>query len=354
MRNQYERQITIDHWVMQVRDIEKIYNFIRSRIERSGIFDPAEIPPTSLGVKLRSGDSINYENFKEFETDLDRLRGLMQQSESISEFHMGSSFVITAVVLSQLLIYSTNRRPLHAYIQNMVGAHKKIEIQKESNNKIGQLLNFGYFRNAQLSVKYLLSQKNIGKTQVPRDIKKIPDYNAPFTIENGATLLAARYNFKHALELSMKSLFSIGEKAIPKGHDLKILLNKMKKELLNHSILTKSFEAWEWLITEYSSKDRFTPNDEKNELDRYIFNQTGATFPYQEIYRVTRRDLQLFLKDIETAKQLFHKMEAEYQFIKYCKKFSLDPELNNSSKTSISKLSNGRYITKMKSNATNK
>jgi len=217
------------------------------------------------------------------------------------------------------------------------------------NNKIqvGVLLNLGYFRNAQLSVNFLLSQRNIGKTPFSRWIKKAPNYIPPFDIENGAVFLAARFNFKHALELSMKSLFLTAQKTIPSGHDLEKLCNEMKKELLNKAILKQSFEAWEWLIREYSINDKYTPKDAQNQLDRYMFDTNGKQFPYKNIHSVTRKDLKRFLIDIKTAKRLFWRMNAEHDSIRSYKKFNLNPnKIKN--KTIICKFKNGRYITRRK------
>lgn len=218
--------------------------------------------------------------------------------------------------------------------------------------QVGIMLNFGYFRGAQLLVKYLLSQKNIGKSFTSKDImQKYPDYNSPFELESGSIFLAARYNFKHALELSMKSLFLTAKSDIPKnGHNLTKLCEKMQENLLNESILEQSFNAWEWLINKYYKKDKFAPED-NNELDRYMFSLNGNKFPYKDIHSTSQKDLKNFLRDIKTAKNLFWKMNAEYGLIKSCKKFNLDPNIESRkcSKTIICKLKNGRYITKRKS-----
>ena len=221
-----------------------------------------------------------------------------------------------------------------------------------NNNKIqiGEMLCLGYFRSAQLSTEYLLSQKNIGKTFISKDIiKKIPTYKTPFTLENGSAFLAARFNFKHALELSMKSLFSIAKVSVPGGHDLSSLCNKIKITLLNKSVLQQTLDAWEWIIDEYYKKDKFAPND-RNELDRYMFSKDGNKFPYKNIHAVTKKDLKTFLRDIKTAKQLFWSMNSQSDLIKYCKKFNLNPDkqFKKNTKTIVYKLKNGRYTTRRK------
>jgi len=224
---------------------------------------------------------------------------------------------------------------------------------KKKKVQVGVLLNKGYFRNAQLSIEFLLSQRNIGKTFVhPKIKKKFPQAKSLFHLENGATFLAARFNFKHALELSMKSLFLTADLKIPGGHDLDDLCAKMEKQLVNNSILNKSFAAWEWLIKEYSANDKFAPKDARNELDRYMFSMDGKKFPYKNIHNISRRDLEIFLRDIKTARELFWKMNGEKTFMQLCKKSNLDPEKRNSSQTIICKLKNGRYITKRKKKIT--
>jgi HEPN domain-containing protein len=222
-------------------------------------------------------------------------------------------------------------------------------MSKVSKIQVGVMLSLGYFRSAQLSVNFLLSQKNIGKIFVPKSIKKAyRDYIPPFDLENGSIFLAARFNFKHALELSIKSLFLTAEKTVPEGHNLEILCDKMKKELLNVSILQKSFDAWEWMIKEYFTNDKYAPKDAYNELDRYMFAINGKQFPYKAIHSITRKDLKIFLRDIKTAKRLFWRMNAEHDSIKGCKKINLDPNKKIKSKTIICRLINGRYITKRK------
>lgn len=220
---------------------------------------------------------------------------------------------------------------------------------KKKNVQIGVLLNQGYFRNAQLSIEFLLSQRNIGKTFVHPAIKKrFSQAKSLFHLENGATFLSARFNFKHALELSIKSLFLTAKLEIPSVHDLEKLCEKMKKQLVSHSILSKSFAAWEWLIKEYSTNDKFAPKDAQNQLDRYMFSMDGKKFPYKKIHNISRKDLEIFLRDIKTARELFWKMNAEKTLMQSCKKFNLDPEKRNSSATIICKLKSGRYITKKK------
>jgi len=220
-------------------------------------------------------------------------------------------------------------------------------MSKKKNIQIGVLLNKGYFRNAQLSIEFLLSQRNIGKTFVhPTIKKKFPQAKSLFHLENGATFLSARFNFKHALELSMKSLFLTAGFKIPGGHDLEKLCEKMKKQLVNHSILSKSFAAWEWLIKEYSADDKFAPKDAQNQLDRYMFGMDERKCPYKKIHNISRKDLEIFLRDIKTARELFWKMNGEQTFVQSYKKFNLDPEKRLKSNTIICKLKNGSYITK--------
>ena len=221
---------------------------------------------------------------------------------------------------------------------------------KKSKMEVGTMLCYGYFRSAQLAIEYLLAQKNIGKTPLFGGEKYLyPNYKPLFTLESGSILIAARFNFRHALELSMKSLFSTAKINIPAGHDLGNLCKKMKSNLLNKSILQSSFDAWKWLIEIYYSKDKFAPND-RNELDRYMFSKIGHKFPYKNIHTITSKDLKLFLGDIKTAKNLFWRMSSEYTFINYCKKFGLDPEkkYRHITKIIICKLPSGRYITRRK------
>ena len=203
---------------------------------------------------------------------------------------------------------------------------------------------YGYFRSAQLSVEYLLKQRNIGKQQYSNQ-------KPLFTLENGSVFLAARFNFKHVLELSMKALFLMANKKVPSGHDIKGICEDMKTELLNKSILQASFDAWEWLIKEYYINDKFTPNnDPMNVMDRYIYSKTGNKFPYKKIHSTTRKDLEIFWRDIKTAKNLFFRMQSEHSFIEYCKMFRLNPnkKIKSSSEIIILHLKNGRYITKRK------
>lgn len=221
------------------------------------------------------------------------------------------------------------------------------EPDQKKNIKVGPLLSFGYFRAAQLAVDHLIAQKNIGKVDVSK-INSISGYLVPFDFENGALLLAARYNFKHALEVSMKSLFLIGDKGVPSGHNISDIAEKMRKELLGHSISEKSYKAWKWLIEEYSIKDRFIKNDTQNELDRYMFSKGGSMFPYKEIHKINRGDLRRFLENIKTAKNLYYKMMSEYDRIKYCQKFDLDIERDIGSKIIICKRSDGTYFTRRK------
>ncbi|MCK5589215.1 MAG: hypothetical protein KAI16_02810 [Candidatus Pacebacteria bacterium] len=226
-----------------------------------------------------------------------------------------------------------------------------IEKRKKRKIQVGSMLNFGYFRGAQLLIEYLLSQKNIGKSFTSKDIiQKYPDYDPPFTLENGAIFLAARYNFKHALELSMKSLFLNAKMIVPTGHNLQDICKKMRIELLSKSILEPSLTAWEWLIDRYYINDKFAPKD-KNELDRYMVSLNGNKFPYKKIHDLKRKDLTDFLRDIKTAKNLFYEMDSECDFIKSCNKFNFNPSIKSRecSKIIICKLKDGRYITKRKS-----
>lgn len=215
--------------------------------------------------------------------------------------------------------------------------------------QVSPTLCFGYFRAAQLSLQYVLNQRNIGKFKTSRNIRdKFPTYNPPFDKENGNLIMTARFNFKHALELSMKALFMKVQEP-PAGHDLEEICKEMRNKLLNVSILEESLEVWEWLVDNYYTNDKFAPKD-VNELDRYMFSRTGNKFPYKDIHSLTRKDLQVFLRDIKTAKQLFWRMDAEYDFINACKKFGYDPnkKQKNTTKTIVCRTKNGRYYTRRK------
>ena len=216
------------------------------------------------------------------------------------------------------------------------------------SNKVWVFLNYWYFKSAQLLVEYLFSQKNIGKIS-NRKIN-YSTYNPIFSLENGAIFLSAWYNFRHALELSMKSLFLTAQKKVPKWHNLDDLCKNMEIKLLNYSILSYSFDAWKWLIDKYYKNDKFAPYDNMNELYRYMFWKNGIQFQYKSIHNLSKKDLINFLRDIKTAKNLFFMMQSQYGFIRLWKKFNIN--LNNKyrkcTKTIVCKYKNWNYITKRK------
>lgn len=222
-------------------------------------------------------------------------------------------------------------------------------MSKIKNTNVGILLNLGYFECSKLAVEGILSQRNLGKFPVPRELRRlVPNYEADFDATYASLLLASRYNFKHALELSMKSLFQITYKKPPIGHNIESICEKMKKELVDISIFKNTFNAWEWVVNKYSINDPFTSADYHNELDRYLISTDGRVFPYSELNKITRRDLHLFLRDIKTAKDLFLKMWGEKCYIERCKKSKKTPTPSKSSRIVISKQKNGTYITKAK------
>lgn len=218
--------------------------------------------------------------------------------------------------------------------------------------KVGRMLSFGYFRNAQLSLEYILNEKNIGKILIPKK-NNINGYQIPFNIECGMLFIAARFNFKHGLEISMKYLLQNAEKKIPITHKLNSICDKIERELVNSFIFSKTFDAWKWIIDKYYVGDKFAPMD-NNELDKYMFSQNGDSFPYKNIHYTNKKDIKIFLRDIKTAKNLFYKMIQEYDLIKYCEKFNLNVNREQKkSKIIICKSKkSGEYFIRTKSGVT--
>ncbi len=178
-------------------------------------------------------------------------------------------------------------------------------------DKIPTSLSYGYYRIAQQGLGYILSAPNYGKIVLGYKSCRIEN----FTLEMGAVFMAVNYNFRHALEISMKGLLDGNNQSVPITHKLTDLLSVIETEFYNKRLLSDDlWIAWEWLIKKYSDYDPYANADGKNELSRFMVStKRDKRFAYADIHRLRRRDLDVFLRDIKTAKNLTHRMESEIQ-----------------------------------------
>lgn len=178
-------------------------------------------------------------------------------------------------------------------------------------DKIPTNLSYGYYRIAQLGLSYILSKHNLGKIIIHHNKHQIEN----FSLEIGALFMAVNYNFRHALEISMKGLLDGNNLKVPPNHKLTDSLNAIKTEFYDKKLLSDdSWKAWEWLVKKYSEHDPYAELDGTNVLSRFMVNRDGnKRFAYTEIHHLKRKDLNTYLLDIKTAKNLTHRMESEIQ-----------------------------------------
>ncbi len=79
MKHTYERPtISVKNWLVTKDDLKKIYDFIIRRYK---------VPSINFSLENTSGNNKIYESFKEFEDDIDNLRKLKENVESIRISH---------------------------------------------------------------------------------------------------------------------------------------------------------------------------------------------------------------------------------------------------------------------------
>ena len=213
-------------------------------------------------------------------------------------------------------------------------------------DKIPTSLSYGYYRIAQQGLGYILSASNYGKIVLGYKRNRIEN----FTLEMGALFMAVNYNFRHALEISMKGLLDENNQSIPNTHKLTDLLSIIETEFYNKRLLSDDlWMAWEWLIKKYSEYDPYANADGKNELSRFMVSaKRDKRFAYADIHRLKRKDLDVFLRDIKTEKNLTHRMESEIQTRNAYLNNGWDLPTKPFSKTIICKSKTGYYTRQRK------
>lgn len=213
-------------------------------------------------------------------------------------------------------------------------------------NKIPTNLSRGYYRIAQQGLKYILDEPNYGK--IVWGHKKNKQEN--FSLEMGTLFMAVNYNFRHALEISMKGLLDENNQSIPNTHKLTDLLSMIETEFYNKRLLSDNlWEAWKWLVKKYSESDPYAKGDGKNELSRFMVSaKRDKRFAYADIHRLKRKDIVVFLRDIKTAKNLTYRMESEIQMRNAYLSNGWDMPIKAFSKTIICKSKTGYYTRRRK------
>lgn len=90
MQKKYDRKVPIDYWLIQLEDINRVYNFISSRIKLSNI-EAGKEPSVTINLELQSGDTYTYESFEELKEDAGGLKDLLHQGEIIESLRVASS-----------------------------------------------------------------------------------------------------------------------------------------------------------------------------------------------------------------------------------------------------------------------
>lgn len=213
-------------------------------------------------------------------------------------------------------------------------------------DKIPTSLSYGYYRIAQQGLSYILGQHHYGKIIIRHNRQRTEN----FFLETGAVFMAVNYNFRHALEISMKGLLDENNQEVPETHKLTDLLRVIKTQFYEIKLISDdSWKAWEWLVMKYSELDPYAKLDGANELSRFMVNmKRNKRFAYTDIHQLKRKNLSVYLRDIKTAKNLTHRMDSEIQVRKSYLSNGWPLPTKPFSKTIICKTKSGYYTRRRK------
>ena len=190
----------------------------------------------------------------------------------------------------------------------MKNLNKKIEMEKE--------FEYLFFTRAYLMLAYLGSEEILNKIRTEKYNNPLGEMVPDWMYENNYLLAPVIFNFKHAMEIFLKTipqfLFIEPDK---KSHDLKYLFQKIEKKLNDK----KNTENLKRLIVKYHHnnflknkiKENFIIEDRSNDVFRYPDNKANVSLNFFYIFnRFDEKDLIELQKDIKNFDKFSYKIGA--------------------------------------------
>jgi len=170
----------------------------------------------------------------------------------------------------------------------------------------------GYLKLAELGFLYLKNQQNIGKKKWSRNQPK-----ALFSLGDGSMFIAAIWNIKHSIELTIKGLGIQLDKKYCMGHNLSSLLvdleGKLKPHCLKRDINLLSKIVDKYVNCRFSRKTTFF--DTENTFFKYP-EINNNSLDYSFVHDFLRRYINQFLRDIHNIRVVYNIIEAQPQHFK--------------------------------------
>ncbi|MFA6537663.1 MAG: HEPN domain-containing protein [Patescibacteria group bacterium] len=201
---------------------------------------------------------------------------------------------------------------------------------KNINNKHWISLANGYLKLSKQGFLYFKKQEDLGKIKFSENSKE------KYLLEDGNMIIASIWNIKHAIELGIKGVGIELGGIYPWGHNLKELLKDLDDKLRDfctqeHINFLKTITV-KYYTCNFSDKNIINKNgeeskeiefvDEKNDLFRYP-EVDGFYLDYSFVHGLEKKDIDIFLKDIDNLKLIFSIIESQPAIFKAEKEWGI-------------------------------